>query len=992
MFGSAAAARGAATFVLALAFVATAHAVSFAPPVTSDVAGPGIGDRLAIGDPNEDCQLDAVATRDFTTTAEDQSLNLLLGDGSGGFPDSGGMDGGESVSDVLLVDLDGDGHLDLLTSESFDLQGVPYGICARTSPSVLVFLGDGLGGFVHRDCLAAKDHPSTIAAADFDGDGSTDLLVGNTPSAGGSATSPDALFFSGRGDGTFVAPIVSFRQRADDFAVADLNGDGRPDLAVAGRTGAFVLLGRGDGRFVLSGAGIGTTARRVALGDINGDGAPDLAAVGSVDYAPGDDLVWISFNDGAGAFTAGTSYVTGSHPVDVAVGDFDGDGRGDVVVANNKADNVWFYRAGPAGVLETPQPFAAGLDPMSLALIDANRDGALDIVVGNRNLDPDGTLADGSVSTLLQQVAAPLEVATASLACGEPNARYHQCLEARGGTPPYDWSIASGALPGGLVLDPATGRISGSPVANGTSEFTVEATDSLAAAASRALALATDSDGDDDGQSTCEGDCDDLDPARRAGNEEVCDNKDNDCDLVVDAGRDADADGADDLCDNCPALANPDQRDRDKDGAGNLCDTDPFLLVSSDPVDNPAFATVQEAIDAATESGTTIRVRPGTGAYNENVIIDRSMVFTLEGDGATVIDGGAGAAVTVLSLAGARSFEIRGVTLRGQNGLRARVDTRVVDCTFESIAGNGLELERGTHEGTGLVMGPTVAGGASVHAPAGLQLVSSRMNGLGQHGIKVAGRATLHTVLIAQGGGAAVQVIPGAALNLRHATIADNAGPGLEATGASIYVASSILHGNGGGDVVGGACSDISWSHVGTPDCAGTNSNMTGDPMFAAGYKLDAASGCLDHGPDPAQYIGTPCFDLDGGPRLRDHDGDGLAEWDVGAFERTNPGLLPPDVTGLAWSSATLLGWEAEPSAVEYHVYRGALDGLSYANYGACRDGFDANRSDTLFLDAEVPAAGQGLFYVVTAEDASAAESSLGLGTCAERGNFAACP
>jgi len=85
--------------------------------------------------------------------------------------------------------------------------------------------------------------------------------------------------------------------------------------------------------------------------------------------------------------------------------------------------------------------------------------------------------------------------------------------------------------------------------------------------------------------------------------------------------------------------------------------------------------------------------------------------------------------------------------------------------------------------------------------------------------------------------------------------------------------------------------------------------------------------------------------------------------------------------------------WDVEPSAVEYHVYRGLLADLTYSNYGACRNDLDTGgRSDTMLDDAEEPAPGAAFFYLITAEDALGEEGGLGLGTRAERSLLAACP
>jgi hypothetical protein len=168
---------------------------------------------------------------------------------------------------------------------------------------------------------------------------------------------------------------------------------------------------------------------------------------------------------------------------------------------------------------------------------------------------------------------------------------------------------------------------------------------------------------------------------------------------------------------------------------------------------------------------------------------------------------------------------------------------------------------------------------------------------------------------------------------------------------------------------------------------------------------VQSASPCLDRGPDPATFTGAPCFDLDGGPRLKDHDGDGLARLDMGAYERSNAALHPSEASNLRWmqGSATVLTWDGAPGAIEYHIYRGAPSGLRtapYAYFGTCRDDLDTVRTDLVLTDTQLPAISTGFFYLVTAEDAGTGggtprarhESSLGYATCVERSNFAPCP
>ena len=100
--------------------------------------------------------------------------------------------------------------------------------------------------------------------------------------------------------------------------------------------------------------------------------------------------------------------------------------------------------------------------------------------------------AEGTASkalTISVITPSPLTIVTEALPAGEVSAVYEAMLEAAGGTEPYTWAITAGTLPGGLTLDPATGAISGTPTASGSSEITVEVTDAETTTASATLTI-----------------------------------------------------------------------------------------------------------------------------------------------------------------------------------------------------------------------------------------------------------------------------------------------------------------------------------------------------------------------------------------------------------------------------------------------------------------------------------------------------------------------
>jgi len=164
-------------------------------------------------------------------------------------------------------------------------------------------------------------------------------------------------------------------------AIGDLNGDGKPDLAVANESGGSVsvLLGNGDGTFgAKSDYGAGSLPSSVAIGDLNGDGKPDLAVANE-----SDGTVSVLLGNGNGTFGAKSDYATGRNPYSVAIGDLNGDGKPDLAVANFLPNTVSVLLGNGDGTFGAKSGYGTGNGPFSVAIGDLNGDGKPDLAVAN---------------------------------------------------------------------------------------------------------------------------------------------------------------------------------------------------------------------------------------------------------------------------------------------------------------------------------------------------------------------------------------------------------------------------------------------------------------------------------------------------------------------------------------------------------------------------------------------------------------------------------
>jgi hypothetical protein len=262
-----------------------------------------------------------------------------------------------------------------------------------------------------------------VAVADLNGDGKPDLVVGNNCSDANCDGSVGVLL--GNGDGTFqpVATYPTGGSFAFAIAVADVNGDGKPDVLVltyvksVNVNSVGVLLGNGDGTFqpaVTYNSG-GLFPSSVAVADLNGDGNPDLVVENGQCCGTGVATVGVLLGDGNGIFQPVVTYKSGrgTNGTSIAVADVNGDGKLDIVASTSSVDNngankglVSLRLGNGDGTFQSEQTYSSGgFLTNSVAIADVNGDGEPDLVVANICADDTVFCKRSSVGVLLNNTS-----------------------------------------------------------------------------------------------------------------------------------------------------------------------------------------------------------------------------------------------------------------------------------------------------------------------------------------------------------------------------------------------------------------------------------------------------------------------------------------------------------------------------------------------------------------------------------------------------------
>jgi hypothetical protein len=321
---------------------------------------------VAVGDFNRDGDLD-VAVVNFLPTG---SVAILFGNGDGTFRTGETYAVGVQPEYAATVSFRKNGILDLVVGDSL-------------SDDVYVMLGNGDGTFQSPVSYPTSGEPFVVGSGDFTSDGRMDIIALTQPA--GECDCIEVL--PGNGDGTFGAAIITpVPYGIDGFTLAtgDFNGDKKVDVAVTGQfLGANqvdILLGNGDGTFRANGFyDVSLSPNSIVAADLTGSNKLDLA----VGVDPG---VQILLGNGDGTFQQPVLYPT-NYPDSIVAGDLNGDGKLDLAVSNPHIEvdpsGISVFTGNGDGTFQPAVLFPAGDSLNYVGVGDFNNDGKPDLLAAD---------------------------------------------------------------------------------------------------------------------------------------------------------------------------------------------------------------------------------------------------------------------------------------------------------------------------------------------------------------------------------------------------------------------------------------------------------------------------------------------------------------------------------------------------------------------------------------------------------------------------------
>jgi hypothetical protein len=337
---------------------------------------------VAVADVNGDGKTDVVASYTYSTNATSNqgfvAVFLQEPANPGKFLPPAKYRVGDHPMSMAIADLNGDDKLDIVTANTSVNGEVNNG-----SNNVSVLLQDPArpGQFLAASSYATGMFPNAVATGDLNGDGRPDLAVGDN-------TRVSVLFQSSTSPGTFLAPKTLATASPTSVAIADLNADKKADLVAVNGTSVAVFLQNeaSPGTFsnpTTYGAGLQPTW--AAIADFNGDGKPDLAVANQGAPSGGSGSVSVLLQDPAspGVFLSARDYTTLHGSNFVVISDLNGDGKLDLAAADLDRVSIFLQDSSVPGQFQAAVEYVSAIPVTSVAVGDLNGDGKPDLVMAD---------------------------------------------------------------------------------------------------------------------------------------------------------------------------------------------------------------------------------------------------------------------------------------------------------------------------------------------------------------------------------------------------------------------------------------------------------------------------------------------------------------------------------------------------------------------------------------------------------------------------------